>query len=209
MSRTAQDPDRESGPGAVIAWGNMALLAALISALALKVLCIPSERPEFVRQHFAVVPLAMILHIAGATVALAIGPLQLSARLRETSLGRHRWLGRAYLLGVLVGGPTGLMLAARAQGGLAAQTGFAMLAILWMGATAMGYLRIRSGQVAAHRRWMIRSYALTFAAVALRIYLPLSGAAGISFEAAYPAIAWLCWVPNLAVAELINTSSRR
>jgi hypothetical protein len=43
---------------------------------------------------------------------------------------------------------------------------------------------------------------LTLAAVALRIYLPLSVVMGWSFDAAYPAIAWLCWVPNLVLAEL-------
>jgi hypothetical protein len=48
---------------------------------------------------------------------------------------------------------------------------------------------------------MIRNFSLTFAAVTLRIYVPLSIALGIPFEQAYPAIAWLCWVPNLAVAE--------
>jgi len=37
--------------------------------------------------------------------------------------------------------------------------------------------------------------------VTLRIYLPLSGAAGIEFKAAYQAIAWLCWVPNLVIVE--------
>lgn len=209
MSRLAQDPDRESGPGAVIAWGNMAVLAAIVSLYAFKVLAVPASRPEFVREHFASVPLAIMLHIIGATVALAIGPLQLSSRLREFSLGRHRWLGRAYMLGVLIGGPSGLVLATMAQGGLPARVGFALLGILWIGTTAMGYARIRSGQVDAHRRWMVRSYALTFAAVALRIYLPVSEAAGIPFEAAYPTIAWLCWVPNLIVAELINTSSGR
>jgi hypothetical protein len=48
---------------------------------------------------------------------------------------------------------------------------------------------------------MIRSFALTFAAVTLRLYLPASQIAGMPFPAAYSAIAWLCWVPNLLVAE--------
>ena len=42
---------------------------------------------------------------------------------------------------------------------------------------------------------------LTFAAVTLRIYLPLSDLVGIDFDVAYPVIAWLCWVPNVIVAE--------
>jgi hypothetical protein len=50
---------------------------------------------------------------------------------------------------------------------------------------------------------MIRSFALTLAAVALRVYLPSALAAGIEFETAYPIIAWLCWVPNLLVVEFL------
>ena len=38
-------------------------------------------------------------------------------------------------------------------------------------------------------------------AVALRLYLPSAMAARIPFELAYPAIAWLCWIPNLLAAE--------
>jgi hypothetical protein len=49
---------------------------------------------------------------------------------------------------------------------------------------------------------MIRSYSLAFAAVTLRIYLPIAVAVmRIPFDQAYPAIAWLCWVPNLIVTE--------
>ncbi len=48
---------------------------------------------------------------------------------------------------------------------------------------------------------MTRSYALTLAAVTLRIWLPMSQVAGIPFADAYQVVAWLCWVPNLVVAE--------
>ena len=49
---------------------------------------------------------------------------------------------------------------------------------------------------------MIRSFALTFAAVTLRLYLPLVPLLGISFVDGYRAISFLAWVPNLIVAEL-------
>ena len=48
---------------------------------------------------------------------------------------------------------------------------------------------------------MIGSYALTLAAVTLRIYLPLSLALGVPFANAYRVISWLCWVPNIILAE--------
>jgi hypothetical protein len=65
------------------------------------------------------------------------------------------------------------------------------------------YRAIRARQVQRHHVWMLRSFALTLAAVTLRIYLPISQLAGASFENAYAAIAWLCWVPNLLFAEYL------
>ena len=64
------------------------------------------------------------------------------------------------------------------------------------------YERARARDYVAHRAWMIRSYALCLGAVTLRVYLPLSlGPLGLPFEQAYPAIAWVSWVPNLILAE--------
>ena len=59
-----------------------------------------------------------------------------------------------------------------------------------------------SHDVASHRRWMMRNYALTFGAVTLRIQLGLlTGPLGFAFAQAYPLVAWLAWVPNLIVVE--------
>jgi len=87
------------------------------------------------------------------------------------------------------------------SGGLAARAGFGLLAACWMGSTLIAYRQIRQGNLSTHRSWMIRSYALTLAAVTLRLYLPSSQLAGFPMAVAYPAIAWLCWVPNLLIAE--------
>jgi hypothetical protein len=152
--------------------------------------------------------MVLTLHIVTSAVALAAGALQFSARVRATAIESHRWVGRLYVIGVLLGGLSGLVLATRAQGGLPARVGFAFLAVLWLGTTTMGFVRIRAGRVADHRPWMIRSYALVLAAVTLRIYMPLSAIAGLPFESAYPAVAWLCWVPNLIVAEWLIDRSR-
>jgi hypothetical protein len=56
---------------------------------------------------------------------------------------------------------------------------------------------------------MIRSFALTFAAVTLRLYIPAAMIAGFDFVPAYQWIAWLAWVPNLAIAEAWIASRRR
>lgn len=151
---------------------------------------------------FAAHALALRVHIFGAAVAMALGPWQFSSRLRARRPRLHRLMGRAYLgIGVLVGGAAGLYVAQFAFGGPVARLGFAMLAGSWLFTGWRAYAAIRAGDVASHRRWMLQNFALTLAAVTLRIYLPLSMLAGLPYEAAYRAIAWLCWVPNLLIAE--------
>jgi hypothetical protein len=49
---------------------------------------------------------------------------------------------------------------------------------------------------------MIRSFALTAAAITLRMYLPLIFVFHWNFSIAYPAISWLCWIPNAIAAEV-------
>jgi len=48
---------------------------------------------------------------------------------------------------------------------------------------------------------MIRSWALTLSAVTLRLYLSAIPVLGLDFVDAYRAISFLCWVPNLLLAE--------
>ena len=147
-------------------------------------------------------------HAFASIVALTLGPFQFSTRLRQKNTNVHRWLGRTYLaVGVLVGGLSGLYMSQYAFGGSVAQLGFAALAVLWLYTGLRAYLAVRRGAIAEHRKWMVRNFSLTFAAVTLRLYLPASMAAGVEFSLAYPIIAWLCWVPNLALAEwLYNTA---
>jgi len=82
-----------------------------------------------------------------------------------------------------------------------AKFGFASLAVLWLYTGFRAYLAVRNGAIAEHRKWMLRNFSLTFAAVMLRIYLPLSVLTGIEFSLAYATIAWLCWVPNVVFVE--------
>lgn len=145
---------------------------------------------------------AVYAHVFGSAVALLLGPLQFWTALRTARPRLHRWLGVTYLTaGVCVGGLAGLALSARAYGGLPSTLGFACLALAWLYTASHAYGAALNRNFAEHQRWMIRNFALTFAAVTLRLWLPASVALRLPFELAYPVIAWLCWMPNLLVAE--------
>ena len=152
-------------------------------------------------------PLGLRVHIVASGVALLVGPFQFARALRRR-LPRGAPVARADLRGRLRGRRgSGGLIAMFSSSGPVAGAGFLGLAISWLAATALGYRAIRSGDVARHRRWMTRSFALTYAAVMLRIYLPVAMIVGLEFGQAYPVIAWLCWLPNLAVAQLLIARS--
>jgi hypothetical protein len=141
-------------------------------------------------------------HIIGGVIALALGPFQFLTKLRNNRPQVHRWIGRFYLTGIFLGGVAGIYMAFFAYTGIVATIGFLGLALSWLITSGLAYFHIRKKDTVTHRKWMIRSFALTFAAVTLRLYqFPLAMAFGQ--EVGYMLVAYLCWIPNLIVAELI------
>lgn len=142
-------------------------------------------------------------HISMGAISMLTGWTQFSKRLRKKNMAIHRILGKIYVMAVLLSGSAGLYLSFYATGGVIAGFGFGTMAVLWLSTTVMAFLTIKRGEVAAHQNWMIRSYALCWAAVTLRLWLPgLQAFGGMEFISAYLLVSWLCWVPNLVVAEM-------
>lgn len=179
----------------------MTALAALVSVYALVPLAVPGFGAPLLVDRFANFRIPTVAHLLAGSVVLLAGALQFNARLRVQTPAVHRWIGRVYVLGVLVSGTAGLLMARISDGGLVTHWGFGLLAVFWLVTTVLAYLAIRRGDVTRHRQWMIRSYSLCFGAVTLRIILPLELAAGLSFGTAYRIVSWAAWVPNLLIVE--------
>ena len=143
----------------------------------------------------------MLLHIAGGTLALFAGPFQLWTGLGRRYLHLHRWTGRVYLAGTLVGGAAAFYLAFSSP---LRDFGIAlfMMALAWWTTVAMATLAILRQQVAAHKEWMIRGYVVAFAFVTFRWWLefPVWEFLG---SARLATVAWLSWVVPLLVAEVL------
>lgn len=161
------------------------------------------QKLPFMLYHVTARPVMLLTHIGASACALVLMLIQLLPQLRRARPGLHRWAGRFYGVAILVGGAAGLGLSVTSEAPLVARAGFATLALVWIGATACGIWHVRAGRLAAHRTWMLRSAALTFAAVTLRLLLPVLLASGVPFELAYSVVAWACWLPNLVVVELV------
>lgn len=139
-------------------------------------------------------------HITFGGLALISGWSQFSKKLRSKNLNLHRNLGKFYVLSVLIGGICGIYIAFFATGGLITSLGFLCLGIIWLYTTLKAYFAIRAKDLALHQGMMIYSYAACFAAVTLRIWLPLLTIAFGEFLIAYKIVAWLCWIPNMIFA---------
>lgn len=192
--------DRLSWP-ARIGWTVLVLLCLGIAAYSARYLMNPPTTPQEALGNPLGVPW-LVVHVAGAVIALLVGSLQFLPGLRRGTRKPHRWTGRVYVAGCLIGGVAGLILAPGSFAGPIATAGFGTLAVLWIGFTLLGWRAATQGRFDAHRRWMIRSWALTLAAVTLRIYLPTVMVLDLPFLPSYRAISFLCWVPNLLLAEV-------
>ena len=144
------------------------------------------------------------LHIVLAVVALLAGALNLVGRLRRRHINIHRYLGRTYVLSILLNYFPSIYLSCFATGGVAGALGFFALNFVWIGTTYKAYRSARNREIAEHRRWMIRSYAVTLANLQLYVWKTvLSKIAGLDYESAYIAAVWSCWIGGLLVAEML------
>ena len=187
--------------------GGTLLFKAGLAAVALTV----GDGYPMTRLHVNIgVPAYFATHILTGTVALLVGPWQLSAFLRRKMPNAHRGLGRFYLFLVVVSALTSFVLSPRLD-----TFGTAYLrmisGMLWLAFTLRGVLAIRARDVAAHRRWMLRSYAFTFMGLTFLAYTWVGDQLQIAMPIKYPLVLWLTFLTNVLAVEafLARTSQRR
>ena len=148
-------------------------------------------------------------HISLGGVALLIGWSQFSENFRNKNIQLHRLIGKIYVGSVLLSAISGIYIGYFATGGIISATGFISLGIIWFYTTLKAFLEIKNGNVEQHKRMMVYSYAACFAAVTLRLMLPLLMIIFNDFILAYQVVAWMCWIPNLLVAHLIILKNQK
>ncbi|MBJ6759772.1 DUF2306 domain-containing protein [Myxococcaceae bacterium JPH2] len=152
---------------------------------------------------------AFYTHIGLGGLALAIGWTQFVAKLRHRFPSAHRFLGKVYVGAALLSGLAAVYLGFFATGGVIAEAGFVSLGVVWLYTTRSAYRLIKSRRIDEHRLMMRYSYAVCFAAVTLRLWMPILRHALGDFASAYRVVAWLCWLPNLGVAFAIARREAR
>lgn len=188
-----------------VAWAVFAILAIVIGLYPLLYFFIDREFGLLASKEEALLSniawnIGFYGHILFGGLALLVGWVQFSKKLRNANLKRHRAIGRIYIISALISGVCAIYIALHATGGIISTLGFMSLGILWLFFTSRAYLAVRKGDLQLHQGFMIYSYAACFAAVTLRIWLPLLTVVFHDFTIAYRIVAWLCWVPNIIFA---------
>jgi uncharacterized membrane protein YozB (DUF420 family) len=111
-------------------------------------------------------------HVLVAGLILLIGFFQLHPASMRKYRRIHRITGYIYVMGILFfAAPGGLVMSFFIGRGPLVLASFLCQSVLWFWFTAMALEKIRRGDIEAHKQWMWRSFALTFAAITLRVYI--------------------------------------
>jgi uncharacterized membrane protein len=143
----------------------------------------------------------LLVHGLGGALALFLGPLQFSTRIRQKYLRFHRVLGLCYVVGVAIAAPMSLYLEYQQDPPSYHPAAFVQ-AGSWLLTTALAFYFVKQRKIQQHRQWMIRSYAVTLIFVEVRTIfaLPIFHRYG---EAGLLQVIWFCNVCAWIVPTLI------
>lgn len=176
-----------------------AFLAVLVAAYGISFPFILPAMQDYYHQRFlSMSQVLLTMHFVGGGIALLISPIQFMIYRKNRTL--HRYLGRVYFVAIIFASIGGYYMAWHAFGGIVSTAGLGILSTLWWSFTLLAVIHARAGNIAAHRQWMIRSFALTYAAVTLRVMNPLLGQF-FDEVTMFQIVYWLSWTTNLAVAQ--------
>src|SRR5687768_16762065 len=149
--------------------------------------------------------IAFFVHVYASMWALLAGFTQFSSNIQSFYPRVHRAFGYVYVTNVLlITGPASLLMSFYANGGFSSKIAFGLLAIGWIAFTAIALSKAANGDYVGHRNWMIRSYALTLSALTLRAWKwSITNSVELPPMDVYRAVAWLGWVPNIILAEML------
>ncbi|MFB9076939.1 DUF2306 domain-containing protein [Flavobacterium procerum] len=163
----------------------------------------------------AEIPLYLVffyIHVCSSIFVLLAGFSQFNDVLLKTYPKIHQMIGKIYVFMVLfLSAPSGLFIGLFANGGFYSKISFCILSVLWFYFTLKGFTTIKNKKISLHKAFMLRSFALTFSAITLRLWkVILVNLFHPAPMDVYQIIAWLGWIPNLLIIEyyLYNQSKK-
>lgn len=143
------------------------------------------------------------VHVCSSIFTLLAGFTQFNTTILNQKPRIHRFIGKMYVVVVLgLAAPSGFFIGLYANGGVYSKIAFVILSILWFYFTLKAFVAIKNRQLNRHKAFMLRSFALAFSAITLRLWkVILVYLFQPSPMDLYQVIAWLGWIPNLLLIE--------
>jgi uncharacterized membrane protein len=150
-------------------------------------------------------PYLTLAHVTTGFLFMTLGPLQFVPAIRNRWMGFHRWCGRVFLLASLVGLVTAVAFVPLLPvwGSFSTRVGVIVASTLFAISLVQGYRNILRRNIAKHREWMIRLFAIGLGISTFRVLIPLLmlPPIAVSFNEAWDTVVWLGFVINIGVAE--------
>ena len=156
-------------------------------------------------ENYIANPVPITLHVVGGSLMMLIGPLQVNSKLRLRRRFLHKLLGRVFWLAGMVTGASAIWMAVHFPfiSGLTTFLSNIVFGILLLGSLIAAMVYVRKGDIARHRAWVLRSYALALGPATQRLlFMPYFLVFGLSEDPILGLLLILGWVINFAVLEI-------
>ena len=156
---------------------------------------------------FARYPLLTLTHIVPGLLFMILGPLQFNSGIRARHLSWHRASGRVFVVCGFIIGITALLMgfAMPAIGGVNQAAATTLFATFFLCALSRAFWLICHRQIALHREWMIRAFAIGLAVATIRpiigVFFATSRWSGLTPHDFFGIAFWIGFVLHLIVAE--------
>jgi uncharacterized membrane protein len=156
---------------------------------------------------FARHPILTFVHIVPGLLFMLLGPFQFSRRIRARHLRWHRLNGRIFVACGLVIGISALVMSfgMPAIGGVNQAAATTLFASFFLFALGKAFWHIRRREIALHREWMIRAFAIGLAVATIRpivgIFFATSRLSGLTPHEFFGIAFWIGFVLQLIAAE--------
>jgi uncharacterized membrane protein YozB (DUF420 family) len=175
----------------------------------------PAQSRLSIRENAPLHYPVLVAHILFGSVALIATCLQVWPWFRGRYPVAHRRIGRIYVFaGVLPSALLAIPTSVYGHSGLSGSIGNLLLACTWLATTVAGFRMARQRRFAEHRRWMIRSFALTASIITNRVWIVLwiiilspqlsttFGGSEVALRQTVSGLSgWLGWVVPLLIAQ--------
>jgi uncharacterized membrane protein len=189
-----------------LVWLYTFLLSAIGTAAVIRRLLHLQVASQVLDSGFVRHPLLTVIHILPGLLFVILGPLQFRQALRTRRPALHRRTGLVLLAAGGIIGVTALVMSPQmAIGGVNETAATTLFALLFLFSLGKGYAAIRRGQVALHREWMIRAFAIGLAVAFVRpivgVFFATSRITHLEPRSFFGTAFWLGFTIQLIAAE--------